>query len=161
MPFRSEALIVVTEEGTRSDLEPLQQEPEQKRSDADPRHAKVGELTKRESSRTVEDIGRAESYVFANGRGVKQKDRVDAISSRFEIFPGTLQAFLDGTLVIVHVDTSIDYRVEATGTRSSLDGGNTFRLYVGVNESADSMVSVFEVCPAGTRIDEAINEFLC
>ena len=45
LPIWSEALVVETAERIGSDLEPLQQEPEQKRTDADPRHAKLGELT--------------------------------------------------------------------------------------------------------------------
>ena len=60
----------------------------------------------------------------------------------------------------VHVDPSVDHRVEATGTRSCLDGGNTFRVPVGVNKSADTMVRVFEVGPTGACIGKAIDEFL-
>ena len=60
----------------------------------------------------------------------------------------------------VHIDPSVDDRVEATGTRSCLDGGNTFRVPVGVNKSASTMVSVFEVRPTGACAGKPINEFL-
>src|SRR5262249_10274605 len=81
-------------------------------------------------------------------------------SPGIEVLPGTLQAFRDGALVKVHVHPSIDYRVEATGTRSCPDGGNTLGVPVGVNKSANTMVSVFQVGPAGACIGKAIDEFL-
>ena len=44
----------------------------------------------------------------------------------------------------VDVHAGVDDRVEATGTRSCLDRGNTFRVPVGVNKNANTMVRVFE-----------------
>src|SRR5215471_18276097 len=160
LPIRSKALIVETAERIRSDLQSLQQEPEQKRTDADPRHTKPGELTQRHASRTIQDIRRAQRDVLPYSRYVRQEDRIDAISTSIEVLPGTLQALLGGAFVKMHVDAGIDYRVEATGARSCADRGDTLGVPIGVGKSANPMVSVFQVGPTDARIGKAIDEFL-
>src|SRR5262249_18626341 len=77
-----------------------------------------------------------------------------------KVLSGTLQAFLDSPFVNVHVDPSVDYGIEATSARSFLDGGNTFCLPVSVNETACTIVGVFEVRTARARLSEALDELL-
>src|SRR6185369_2601513 len=128
-------------------------------SDADSRHTQCGKLAKREASRTVEDVCRAKGEVLPDLGCIRQEDRINAIGAGIEILPGTLQAFLDGTLVVVDVDPSVDDQVDAARASSGLDRGNAFRLAVGVDQGANTMVGVFEVRSAGASPDEAIDEF--
>src|SRR4030095_1940870 len=160
LPLGSKALVVEAAERFRSHLKPPDHEPEHKRSHADSRHPKRSELTQRDASRAIEDIRRADGDVLPHGRYLRQEDRVDAVGAGFEVLPRAHQAFLDRALVHVHIDPGVDYGVEASGTRSGLDRGNTLRDPVGVNQTARAMVTVFDVRPAGAGARKAIDEFL-